>query len=937
MCVNWLRTGAQRSINRLINLAITFPWLIIALGTALAGYALWYTVTHLEFVTSRNALVSQNAPYIQADEAIDRDFGAFDYAIVVVEPPNLERGKQFVRTLATRLHADTEHFDQVIATLDTSSLEGKKLLYLTPDELRTLGQRLNDAQDLMTDWSETPGIVPLLNLINQEISRALVSHLTGGLLGVSALSDSDSKSSQALDITFLNTLFTQMTLALEAPDRYTFRSPWSRFFLDQDETFSQDHYLTSKHDRFLFILVDFRAIQDSFVKYAAPLAALRGHIETVRQDFPDVQAGVTGGDALSSDEMSAARQDTMIATGIALISVAILFIVAFRQIWRPLLVVLVLIIGLCWTLGFTTLTVAHLNILSVSFLPILIGLGIDFGIHLLARYGEERARGLDFDTALHSAYRQSGPSVIAAAITTALAFYAVMLADFRGLAELGFITGSGMLLCLFASFTVLPALLAAYERHRQVPAGVWKAFERDPLRGLMRFPWVTASVLGLMTIAGLWFLPLPTFDYNLLNLQAKQTESVTWEYRLHEGSGHSSWYALSTAPSLERLRQKQARFEALPVVERVDSVAALLPEDQDVRLPLVQQLAPYVEDIDGNWTDLEPIQVEEVQAALQKIRFKLQRDPEDWESSSRPSTSALASARASLDKLQEKLRRLPASQSQAVLQTFQQDLTLDFADQLAFLKRNVHPTEITVGNIPNTLKQRFIGKSGQYLLQIFSRDNIWERDAMRDFVTQLQTIDPNVTGPPVVAFHSIRQIQYGYLRAGFYAFAVIIGVILVLVRRLKPLLLALLPVFLGGLWTMIGMELVGLSFNMANLIILPLFLGIAVDGGIHMVHRMLEEPRAMTAPLTQSTGKAIVLTSLTTMAGFGGLLVARHSGIFSLGLLSTLAVGCNLVATIVALPLIFHLLPPRMRHLGPQHSSSSPAISKSVPPSNLPS
>lgn len=932
-CVSWLRNGVQRGVRRLIHLAITLPWLIIGLATALAGLGLWHTITSLDFITTRNALVSQNARYIRADQAINRDFDALDYAIVVVEPPDLDRGKQFVQALASRLHADTEHFDEIIATLDTSSLEGKKLLYLTPEELRTLGERLNDAQDLMTDWSETPGLVPLLNLINQEISRALVSHLTGGLLGVSETADPDTTSSQALDITFLETLFTEMTTALEAPDRYTFRSPWSSFFLGEGEAFSQDGYLTSKHDRFLFILVDFREAQDSFVKYAAPLAALRAHIASVGRDFPDVQAGVTGGDALSSDEMSAARQDTMLATGIALISVATLFVVAFRQVWRPLLVVAVLIISLCWTLGFTTLTVGHLNILSVSFLPILIGLGIDFGIHLLARYSEERARGQNFDTALHGAYRRTGPSVVAAALTTALAFYAVMLADFRGLAELGFIAGSGMLLCLLASFTVLPALLAAYERHRRVPAGVWQTFERDPLRGLMRFPWLTASALGLVTLAGVWFLPWPTFDYNLLNLQAERTESVEWEYRLLEGSGHSSWYALSTAPSLDRLRQQQARFEALPVVERVDSVVALLPDDQDIRLPLVEQLAPYVEGIDADWTSLEPVDLDDMQAVLQKIRFKLQREPEEWESSSRPSQSALAAARASLDRLQEQLRVSPPNLSIPALESFQQALAADFADKLHFLQRNVHPTPIAVDDIPKTLRQRFVGQSGQYLLQIFARDNIWERDAMRAFVTQLQTIDPDITGPPVVAFHSIRQIQQGYARAGFYALAVIVGVILVLVRGLKPLLLTLLPVGLGGLWTLVSMSLVGLDFNMANLIILPLFLGIAVDGGIHMVHRMLEEPRAMTSPLTQSTGKAIVLTSLTTMAGFGGLMVARHSGIFSLGVLSALAVGCNLLATLVALPLIFKLLAPDMQSMKAQQGSSSPAASETTPPS----
>jgi predicted RND superfamily exporter protein len=152
-------------------------------------------------------------------------------------------------------------------------------------------------------------------------------------------------------------------------------------------------------------------------------------------------------------------------------------------------------------------------------------------------------------------------------------------------------------------------------------------------------------------------------------------------------------------------------------------------------------------------------------------------------------------------------------------------------------------------------------------------------------------------------------MQQGYARGGMYAFIVIIGIVLLLVRRLKPTLLALLPVILGGIWTLACMALLDLDFNMANLIILPLFLGIAVDNGIHMVHRMMEDKRAATAPLAHSTGKAIVLASLTTMVGFGSLIVAHHYGIFSLGVLSTLAVGCNLIAALVALPLVLHLFP----------------------------
>ena len=690
-------------MQRLIRLATVVPWLTVCLAIAMAGLAVWYTVTALTFSTSRNALASSSARYIKAYEAAKEDFGSLDYIVVVIEPSTLERGKQFVQALTPRLHADTQYFQAVIDTIDTTSLEGKKLLYLSPDELRTLHQRLEDTQDLIFDLADTPGLVPLLNSINQEISQALVSHLTSELLGASKPSDTPSTAepepSQALDITFLSTLFQEMDAALATPNAYTFQSPWSSFFLEDGEVFSKDGYLTSKDDRFLFILVDDHTTQGGFVKHAKPLQRLRTHIAEVQRQFPDVQAGVTGGDALNNDEMAAAQRDTILATGLALVGVAVLFIVAFRQIWRPMLVVATLIVSLCWTLGFTTLTVGHLNILSVSFLPILIGLGIDFGIHLMARYGEERAKQQDFDSALQTAFRQTGPSVAAAAVTTALAFYAVMLADFRGLAELGFIAGSGMLLCLLASFTVLPAMLALHERQRLVSPGVWQALERDPLRGLMRFPWFTAGLIALITLMGMVLLPRPRFDYNLLNLQAKNTESVIWENRLHDGSGRSSWYGLSVADSLDELRQQKARFDALPVVERIESVAALLPDDQAERQPLVEQLAPYVEDVKSDWENPEPVVLDTLQTLLRKIRFKLQRDAKEWTPSKRPSETDLTAARTALVAVQARLEAISPDAALAALGQFQQHLMADFASKLDFLQRNVYPTPITLDDI----------------------------------------------------------------------------------------------------------------------------------------------------------------------------------------------------------------------------------------------
>ncbi|HEY5867041.1 MAG TPA: MMPL family transporter, partial [Candidatus Tectomicrobia bacterium] len=465
--MDFLRDVGQRGVWALVRLSITFPWATLIIAVVLAIASIWYTSGHLKFQTSRNALVSQSARYIQRFEEIDKDFYDQDAFIVVLEPPHLERGKQFIHALVPRLRADTQHFRRVIDKIDTSSLEGKKLLLLSPADLRTLQQRLKDAQQLLTDLAAMPGLQQLLTSVNQAIGEALVSYLTEALLESSkpAPTPAPAEAGAALDVTFLSALFEEMTRALAAPATYVFHSPWASFFLKDSAILSQEGYLTAKNDRFLFVLVEDRPPDRSFVKHAVPLQALRDHIKAVQRDFPEVQAGVTGSMALGSDEMVSSQRDTALATVLSLISVGVLYIAIFWEVWSPLRVQLALQLAICWSLGWTTLTVGHLNILSVSFAPILIGLADNLGIHLAARYSEERAAGYDFRTAMEIAARQTGPGILTSGVAVILSFYAVMLANFPGLAELGFIAGSGELLCMVASFTVLPALLAVSQRH----------------------------------------------------------------------------------------------------------------------------------------------------------------------------------------------------------------------------------------------------------------------------------------------------------------------------------------------------------------------------------------------------------------------------------------------------------------------------------------
>lgn len=904
--MHFLREWGQRGVWALVRLSITYPWTTLSLAVLLAGLSVWYTATHLEFQTSRNALVSQQARYIQRFEAIDQDFYDLDALVVAIEPPKPERGKQFVHALTTRLRADSTHFSRVVDRIDTASLEGKKLLLLSPEELRTLRQRLEEAQELLASLVEAPGIQQLLVAINQEMSKALVSHIATAFLGASPAAP---EAGQALDVSFLATLFDELAQALAAPTSYLFRSPWASFFLKDSDVLTQEGYLTAKNERFFFVVVENRNVERSFVKHAPALQALRDHLTALRREFPDVQAGVTGNRALGSDEMVSSQRDTALAAVISLLGVGLLYIAMFWEIWSPLRVQVTLQLAICWSLGFATLTVGHLNILSVTFAPVLIGLADNLGIHLAARYSEERAAGHDFRTAIEIAARQTGPGILTAALAVILSFYAVMLANFPGLAELGFIAGSGELLCLLASFTVLPALLAVSPNALRPRPAAWRTHPRPVQSWFGRAPRLLLAGLGVLTLWGVYGSPWPRFDYNLLHLQAKGTESVVWENRLLAGSDRSAWYALTTAESLPDLQRKKALFAAHPLVERVESLASLLPPDQAERLVQVAAAAPLIDILTGPWEPVAPVTPEGLRATLEKIRFKLQRPASDWDPAKRPSEAALAATRTALLAVQERLQHLAPESATRVLETFQRSLMADFTAKLALLQRNSHPPgPVTLDDVPSYMRERFVGKSGRYLLQIFAHGNIWEREPMHTFVHAMQQLDPDVTGPPVVAYYSITNMQQGYVRGGVYAFLTIVLLTWLHFRRLTPTLLALVPLGVAALWMVPLMAWFEVQMNIANLIVIPLFMGMAMDNGIHLVDRALESPRDSTMPTTQSTGKAVVLATLTTIVGFGSLMVAHHAGIFSFGLLLALAVSSNLVAVFTVLPLLLRLV-----------------------------
>ena len=891
-------------LNRLFHfvehLAFTHSLLVVVVSLVLAGFSIWVTGQKLTFKTGRGDLVSKDLPYVKLYKDYRKHFKDLEGMVIVAEGGTTTRMAQFSENLASRLKSYPDLFSKIIYKFDTSYFRSRFLLYLDPEDLKSLQKKLEDHRDFIETVNASPGLNPLINQINNEISSGMVDSLMVDFLGDDENDEEENKKDEN-DLKLLIKILEEMNGSLE--NNYHYQSPWQSLFNSNEESLRDKGYLVSKNEKLLFILVVPNEDETSFTGYKDSVYFARDLIAEVKKDFPEIEVGLTGEDVISTDEMITTQQDVELASKIALSGVSLLFIIAFRGIVKPLLAVLSLLVALAWSLGFTSLTVGHLNILSVVFTTILIGLGIDFGIHILERYKEERQSGADILPSLHNTLQGTGQGNFSGAITTAIAFGAMVLTDFIGIVELGWIAGWGILFCMVAMILLLPALVTLEEKWRKpnLPKSTKKSVSSkiSGLDKIFNHYKLIIVVCSLLVLLASLSLRKNFFDYNLLNLQAKGTEAVQYEMRILENAGRSAWSAAFLADSLEEVQQKEAKLKNLSTVENVESIAAMVPDNQIENAEFIKEnLAPMFSEIFVE-EENELFSLKALKKTLKRIRFKLQgREGKE---------DKVAQAAREIDQFFKKNEILEPELVKASLEGFSNKLFTDYRKLMEDLKLNTEPRFIEISGIPKSLRERYISDHGKFLITVFPSVDIWDIEKREKYLKDLRSVDFNVTGSAVHMFNSTRLMTEGYIKGGIYAMVAIVIYVFIVFRNIRTVLFILIPVFAGSIWTLGIMDLTGLKLNMANLVILPLILGIGVVNGIHITHRYREEKDKNQVVLSKSTGQAVILSSLTTMIGFGSMMVADHYGVYSLGLVLSLGVFCCLIASITFLPALLKL------------------------------
>lgn len=876
----------------LAGLACRSPWLVLAISAVLAIGSAVYTAAKLELNANTDDLIASDQEYKHVYDAFLEEFGDLEYIYVVIEKgEHRERAEAAVDFLGERLR----RIDVLPGVHD--AIEPR-------EQLRLATRTMSD--DELGELAKIAAAFPAL--LARDPARVLVdarSFMQDLISRGARMSDAERDERGAAAVLLLNAIAASLP---DSPSRgemaFLLREGLSR------------EYLRSESGELYFITIlpvkDFGTLD----VIAEPLRRIRDAIDETRAAFPDVRMGLTGKPVLQADELLTSDRDMTRAAVLAVVLVALLFMLVLGGVWHPALAVVALLIGIAWSFGITTLVVGELNLLSIIFTLVLVGVGIDFGVHLVARFREEQAAAT-LEEAVTTAVRTSGHGNITGALTSSIAFYMAMFTDFKGLSDLGFIAGTGLLLCLLSMTLVLPSLIVVFERLKarrktshDKPRGVTAilrngAISVEPHLAFFDRVWVnlisrSRTVLLVAAIITLALLPAAfnlRFENNLLNLQAQNLESVQWEHRILEDSA-DTWFGAVIADSQDDAMAKLDRARTMPTIGRVASVFDIIQPDTAARLAARESLHSHAVAADD---EAEADELDWTAADVRRLSDPLRVMARGAASQNQHAESER------FDQLARDLDSLAAL------------LESDDADIANAARRDIHDAVDRIGEsvrlilegdqlslrlaLPAAVRDRFVSPNGRYLITLHPRENVWEYEPLIRFVEDMRRVHPDATGVPITQLNGLIEMRSAFMLAAALAFLAVFALLWIDLRRLTDALLATAPLLIGMVWLIEFMGLVGLQFNLANFFAVPILIGIGVDSGIHMMRRYREHTASDDQPLhLGSTRRAVFTTSMTSIIGFGCLTMASHRGLQSLGLVMAIGAASLLVASLIILP-----------------------------------
>jgi uncharacterized protein len=916
----------------------------------------FYTVAYLQFDTNRDDLVGSNQKYHHNFLALQKEFPQQGNDLVVVaESDDAEKNRQFIERLAAKMASETNLFRDVFYQHDLAMMGTKALFFVPKNDLATIQETLHNDLPFIRQFTQTTNLISFFEQVNTSFRTAPRE----------ANAQTDSLV-QALPV--LTRIVAQGDASLQMPGKPPSPGVASLFGAAD----ASDVYITLNHGG-IFLLTTHPPIEASdsappalwqllrdaiseniFHRQVASgdltgdaIERLRQLIQQTKNEVPGINVGLTGEPVLDYDEMAQSQKDMTLASIVSLILCALIFIYGYNAIGRPMKATICLIIGLAYTLAFAALAVGHLNILTITFVPMLIGLAIDYAVHLITRYEEELRHGKTPQAALTKAMVFTGQGIFTGALTTAGAFIAMAFTDFKGIQEMGIICGGGLLLCLVPMMTLLPILLLrgrqnVIDRRRSEDA-TRARIENFWLQRPMIVIFITAA-LGVLAFTQI-YLGKVKFNYNLVELQSPSLSSVMFEQKLTHAD-KSVLFGAVVATNLNdaiSLEEKIIKLSAVTDIEPPpDMLNDFLPSNQNDKLEYIRKIKQEVATLKFSAPDLNPVNINDLSATLYSLYGYCGAALAEIGDSDPKLAQQFDALRQAIQNLRKTMLQGDSSafaEHAKKLAQFQQALFADVRETFESLQNQNDSASLRADDLPAALRDQFIGGTGKFLLQIYPKKDVWQRENQKEFIEQLrQTLDPGNSNNPVISGAPVQLYEYemllknSYVQAAWYSLIAIAIMVLVHFRSFGAVILALLPVAIGTLWLLGFMGWFNISFNLANIMTLPLVIGIGVTNGIQILNRFAEERTPNI--LARSTGKAVLVSGLTAIAGFGSLTLAKDQGIHSLGYVMAMGIAMCMTAGLTFLPALLNLLGrwrPLIKTKKPSVGKTSPTLGQEEP------
>ncbi len=879
----------SRLLEGLVGLALRRPRLTLALALLSAAGSVLFASQALTLDSDENDLFSAGLELAERRAHYYRALPALaDPIIVVIEaaapgaaaaPPGADLDAT-ADALVAAAAARPALFRGVYGWPDRAFRTAHGALYLPQDRLAVVLDRIVLAQPVLGALSRDPGLAGLL----RTLGRVHAADTGDGAAGRAA--------AHAAATAGLDTVLGEIARVLAAWRRgEPGAMDWQSSGLDAPGGDA------APGRRILFVLpvVDYASMDPA----GPAVTALRA----IARALPAVASGevavrLTGVPVLAHDDGEHVAAQAGLAGAVSL---ALVLAVLARGLgsWRMLgAVAATLLAGLAWTVGLATVLVGHLNVISIAFGVLAIGLGVDFAIHFALRFAEARPAAASAP-ALREAARATGPALALCAATTAAGMLAFTPTDFDAMAELGVIMAGGMAACLLATFSVLPALLAGMP---QPPRAASPLLVRAAGRLVAARPRTTVAVFAALALAAAGGLSQLRFDANPLAVRDPHAPSVQALQALLDERDGVTWNMNVLVAPHDDAAAKARRLRALDSVADVRTAADYLPGDQTRKLAMIDDAALAASPARTE-RPRPPLDVDEIREALLTLAHALRPPGREADRGGTPSADALADeARAAAAAL---AARDPA-RARAAASDLQSRLLDGLEERLADVEALLAAEAVTPATLPPELAALVRARDGSERLEVLPAGDLTERRELARFVEQVLSVAPGAFGEAYVIHRLGALVVDAFALATALAFGAVVGLVWLAHRSLRATALVALPLALACMLTLGAAALLGVRLDFANVIVLPLLLGIGVDTSIHLVHRALTS--APQAPILESyTARAVLLSGLTTLASFGTLALSRHLGLASLGQLLCLGVVCVLAVNLLFLPALLAL------------------------------